>query len=405
MRETQKTENHSMWQNRDYVRLLLAQVISLIGTGVSSVCLALLAYELAGADASQVLSIAFAIKMFAYIVLAPLFGALNHRLNPKSTLIILDLLRGLTLLLLPWVVHVWQVYLLMFVIHACSAAFTPLYQAVIPIVLPNREDYTKALSYSRVAFDLEQVISPLLTALMLLTISFRTLFLLDAGTFVISAILIALCQLSSVQTNQSFSPLKKSVVTQSLSNYLAHSSLRTLWFAYLAAASAGAMVLVNTVVYVSELLVGNEAQTALALFVVGLGSIAVAFALPKLLLTHSANAFHLPGIGIICTSMLIGMLTPDWPGFIALCLGLGVGMSLIQTTAGLIITAVAGQEQASAYFAAHFSLTHFWWLITYLCAGFSAAWLGLSGSFAVMLSLCLFSLIAYWRETRLSDLH
>ncbi|MGL6259230.1 hypothetical protein [Vibrio sp. WXL210] len=82
--------------------------------------------------------------------------------------------------------------------------------------------------------------------------------------------------------------------------------------------------------------------------------------------------FILPGIGIICAAMLVGMLTPNWPGFIALCFGLGVGMSLIQTTAGLIITSVAGQEQASAYFAAHFSLTHFWWLVTYLCAGFSA---------------------------------
>ncbi|MGL6259229.1 MFS transporter [Vibrio sp. WXL210] len=187
-----------MWQNRNYVRLLLAQVVSLIGTGVSSVYLALLAYELAGASASQVLSIAFAIKMFAYIVLAPIFSALTYTLNKKHTLIVLDLCRGLTLLFLPLIEQVWQVYLLMFIIFACSAAFTPLYQALLPQVLPDRDDYAKALSYSRVAFDLEQVISPLLTALMLLTISFRTLFLLDAGAFVISAILIKLFSASLI---------------------------------------------------------------------------------------------------------------------------------------------------------------------------------------------------------------
>lgn len=52
--------------NRTYRHLFLAQVIALIGTGLATLALGLLAFDLAGADAGAVLGTAFAIKMVAY---------------------------------------------------------------------------------------------------------------------------------------------------------------------------------------------------------------------------------------------------------------------------------------------------------------------------------------------------
>ncbi len=48
-----------------YRRLFLAQVLSLLGTGLATVALGLLAFELAGAEAGAVLGTALAIKMVA----------------------------------------------------------------------------------------------------------------------------------------------------------------------------------------------------------------------------------------------------------------------------------------------------------------------------------------------------
>src|SRR3546814_6480769 len=45
----------------------LAQIIALVGTGLATVALGLLAYEIAGAKAGAVLGTAMAIKMVAYI--------------------------------------------------------------------------------------------------------------------------------------------------------------------------------------------------------------------------------------------------------------------------------------------------------------------------------------------------
>lgn len=82
----------------------------------------------------------------------------------------MDLVRAAIALLLPFVTQVWQVYVLIFLLQAASAAFTPTFQATIPDVLPAEKDYTHALSLSRLAYDLESLLSPTLAA-MLLTVT------------------------------------------------------------------------------------------------------------------------------------------------------------------------------------------------------------------------------------------
>lgn len=388
--------NNSIWSNRNYVRLFLAQITSLVGTGLSSICLALLAYELTDSDASLVLSIAFALKMIAYIGLAPVFAVLSQRWSKKKALLVLDLLRATLFIALPFANQVWHIYVLMFAINACSAAFTPLFQATLPSVLPKREHYTKALSFSRVAYDLEQIVSPLLSAILLTIISFRHLFWIDALTFVLSAILI---YFSFIPAKERQSERIETLTLRSLyhgvSAYLAHPSLRLLWCAYLAAASASAMVIVNTVVYVHDILLGGDNETALALFAVGLGSMVVALLLPKLMKAKKPQHYQQYGIMMICTAFYIGTWLPSWFGFTVLCFSLGVGMSCIQTTSGLVINDASAGEETSQYFAAHFSLTHFWWLLTYLAAGLSASIFGLENAFWVMFVLSSISGLMY----------
>ena len=79
----------------------------------------------------------------------------------------LDLARAAIALLLPFVTEVWQVYALILVLQSCSAVFTPTFQATIPDVLPDEAGYTRALSLSRLAYDLESLASPILAAALL----------------------------------------------------------------------------------------------------------------------------------------------------------------------------------------------------------------------------------------------
>ena len=106
----------SVLKNRTYRHLFTAQVIALVGTGLMTVALGLLAYELAGADAGAVLGSALAIKMLAYVGVAPVAQAFADQFPRRSLLVALDLVRAVVAICLPFVTEVWQIYLLIFVL-------------------------------------------------------------------------------------------------------------------------------------------------------------------------------------------------------------------------------------------------------------------------------------------------
>jgi MFS family permease len=85
-----------------------------------------------------VLGTAMAIKMIAYIGVAPAVGAYASRLPRRSFLVAMDVIRGLVALALPFVDQVWQVYFLIFVLQSASAGFTPTFQATILTCCPTR---------------------------------------------------------------------------------------------------------------------------------------------------------------------------------------------------------------------------------------------------------------------------
>ena len=81
-------------KNKSYCHLFSAQVIALLGTGLTTVALALLAYDLAGDKAGTVLGTALALKMVAYVTIAPIVSGLAASLPRKKVLVTLDFIRA-----------------------------------------------------------------------------------------------------------------------------------------------------------------------------------------------------------------------------------------------------------------------------------------------------------------------
>src|SRR5215213_10018574 len=182
----------SVLANRTYRHLFAAQVIALIGTGMMTVALGLLAFKIAGDKAGAVLGTALAIKMIAYVGVAPVVGGFANLLPRRAFLVAMDITRAAVALALPFVDQVWQVYVLIFLLQSASAAFTPTFQATIPDVLPDEAEYTRALSLSRLAYDMESLLSPMLAAALLTVISFHWLFAGTVVGFLVSALLVVL---------------------------------------------------------------------------------------------------------------------------------------------------------------------------------------------------------------------
>ncbi|MEQ9246661.1 MAG: MFS transporter, partial [Nitratireductor sp.] len=287
----------------------------------------------------------------------------------------LDLVRAGVAVFLPFVTEIWQVYILIFMLQSASAAFTPTFQATIPDILPDEKAYTRALSLSRLAYDLESVVSPMLAAALLSFITFHSLF---AGTvigFLASAALVVSVALPSPKPARPRGIYDRT--TRGIRIYLATPRLRGLLAVNLAVASAGALVIVNTVVYVQAAFGLDNQATALALAAFGGGSMAAALALPRLLDTVPDRTAMLTGASLLAAGTVLAAVLPGYGWMLPLWFVLGIGYSTAQTPSGRLLRRSANPEDRPALFAAQFALSHACWLIAYPLAGWAGAALGL----------------------------
>ncbi|WP_147125452.1 MFS transporter [Shimia ponticola] len=391
----------SVLQDKTYRRLFLAQIVALMGTGLATVALGLLAYELAGGNAALLLGTIFAIKMVAYVTVAPIAAALAERLPRRKVLIALDLVRGAVALALPFVTETWQVYVLILILQSASAGFTPIFQATIPDILPEEDRYTRALSLSRLAYDLESLLSPAMAALLLLIVSHDALFVGTSVGFLASALLVLSVALPAPKPAQPRPFYDRT--TRGVRIYLATPRLRGLLGFSMAVSAAGAMVLVNTVVLVKDSLGMTDTAVAVTMAAFGGGSMVAALALPRLLdrwadrpvMTAGACAMVAGLLGLLGGQAAFGLSLLLILG----CWGLiGLGYSAVLTPSGRLLRRSAQPEDRPAIFAAQFALSHACWLITYPLAGLLMTVGGAALAVAVLAALATGGILVALRQ-------
>ncbi|MDA5555339.1 MFS transporter [Shimia sp. MMG029] len=386
--------------DKTYRHLFLAQLVALLGTGLATVAMGLLAFDLAGESAALVLGTVFTIKMVAYVGIGPIAGAFADRVNRRALLVTLDVVRGSAALCLPFVTEVWQLYVLIFLLQSASAAFTPTFQATIPDVLPDEARYTRALSLSRLAYDLENIISPTLAALLLVVLSYDALFLGTVVGFGASALLLISVALPSPKAAEARGVYDRT--TRGIRIYLATPRLRGLLGLSFAASSAGAMVLVNSVALVRGDLGMSESALAWTVFGFGLGSMIVAFTLPRLLDHVSDRSVMLVG-GLIMVGALLAIALVvvvrglSWPLLFGTWLLIGLGYSAVLTPSGRLLTRSSHPEDRPAVFAAQFALSHACWLVAYPLSGWLMTAFGAVAAFVVLALVAALGIIAALR--------
>ncbi len=374
--------------NLAFRRLFTAQVVALIGTGLLTVALGLLAYDIAGSSAGAVLGTALAIKMIAYVFVAPIVSSLTNALPRKLVLVTADAVRALTAVALPFIDQVWQIYVLIFVLQAASATFTPTFQAVIPAVVPDTRQYTRALTLSRLAYDLESLVSPLIAVALLTVISFHTLFVGTALGFVVSAVMVIGTRLPKHVAAERSRP------ADGIRTFVKNHELQGLMALNTVVAAATALVTVNSVVYVRDLFGGGSSSLAIALGFYGAGSMVAALFIPRALGSTSDHRLMLTGAAVsvagTAAATAVSTLTGGPTAWIALATTwsiLGIGTSMINTPSARILRRESEERTRTSIFTAQFSLSHAAFLITYPVAGWVGAQFGQFTAAAVLTGL------------------
>ena len=397
----------SVLSEKSFRNLFFAQNFSLLGNGLATIAISLLAFDLAGRNAALILSGLFTIKMLIYVIFSPFAGAIADKFDTKKYLIIQDVIRAIAAFGLIFVREIWHLYIIIVLIYLSTAAFTPIYQSAIPKIFKDETDYTKALSLFRIAQDMENILSYALATLLLLFLNYNLLFV---GTFIgyfvsallISGIIFPFLSKTSGKKEDNFSIN----LTLGIKRYLNISELRGLMFLNLAVSAGGSMILVNTIILVRSSLELSEIAFSITMLVFGAGCIFAAIIIPYLSKEMTVSRIMLAGsnlLSIVFVALAFWLILFDFIWFVLLLAWFisGFGYTLLLTPMGRVIRKVSSADEFSQVYSAQFSLSHLCWLFMYPLSGYLMT---ISGGPLTLLTLALLivcsNIIAAWHFRR-----
>lgn len=173
--------------NRQFAALWFGQSVSQLGDAIIEVTLPIWAAILTN-DPTQVALVA-ATEVLPGILLGPFTGALVDRWNPRTTMIVCDLLRaGLisSLLLVPPAILLWYLYVVSFSIALVGSFFSPAKNVVLRLVI-EEEEIVRAQALSRTTQSITLILGPVLGSALLFFFGPKVGLLLDAFSFGIGA--------------------------------------------------------------------------------------------------------------------------------------------------------------------------------------------------------------------------
>lgn len=169
---------------RGFLVIWAGQVVSLLGTGMTSFALIIYAYELT--ESATVVALVGISAFAPAVVFSPVAGALVDRWNRKAVMALADLGAGastaaLLILLLTGQLQVWHLFPAVAVAGIFQAFHFPAFSAAITMMI-SKEHYARASGLVSTAGSLSAILSPLLAVSLLATVGLGWIFFFDIAT-------------------------------------------------------------------------------------------------------------------------------------------------------------------------------------------------------------------------------
>src|SRR5262245_55746914 len=177
-------------KHRNFLRLWLAQLISQFGDRIHQLALVGLIAE---RDPGNVAGLAklLAFTILPVFVIQPFAGVLVDRWDRRTTLFICDIVRGLIVALIPFIFFYWHrmapIYAIVFLVFCFSRFYIPAKLSIIPDLVPET-NLLDANSLMTVTGMIAFVIGCAVGGFLIDFYGARNGFLIDAGTYFISAL-------------------------------------------------------------------------------------------------------------------------------------------------------------------------------------------------------------------------
>ncbi|MDO8210818.1 MFS transporter [Conexibacter sp. CPCC 206217] len=185
---------HRLWGHKDFRWLFLSQTISTTGDRIVLVALALLVTERTGSTAD--LGLVMGVYTAAHLVFVLFGGVWADRLPRHRIMLSTDLMRGslhalLAVLILTDHITIWELVAIEALFGTAEAFFRPAFSGLVPQTVPE-ELIQEANALNNLTQTIAEFAGPAIATALVLTLGTGTAFAVDAGTFFVSACLLAL---------------------------------------------------------------------------------------------------------------------------------------------------------------------------------------------------------------------
>src|SRR5882672_10673420 len=185
----------------EFWKFWLGQTISNLGTSFTQFALPLLVFKLTGSALN--LAITTAATFLPYLLFGLVIGAWVDRIDRKRLMIATDVARAVVIVSIPLLASIdrlaveW-IYVVSFLSTTLSICFNAAEFAAIPSLVPS--DHSEALVTAngriQASYSAAAVIGPLLAGALVAFVSIPLLLLIDAASFLLSAVSLGVIRLS-----------------------------------------------------------------------------------------------------------------------------------------------------------------------------------------------------------------
>jgi MFS family permease len=183
--------NDSLLKNARFLRLWIGQGTSFLGDAVSMVALVVLVVQVTGS--ASAVGGALIARLLPTLA-SPLAGVLADRLDRRLVLVASDLARAGLVVGLVFATNLATIYVLVFLLGLARTLFNPTVRAAFPSVV-GRGDLTRANALIGGTFSVSETAGPALGGLLVATVGVDAAFVLDAASYLISAVMLSLIPL------------------------------------------------------------------------------------------------------------------------------------------------------------------------------------------------------------------
>ncbi|KXZ39238.1 MFS-type transporter involved in bile tolerance, Atg22 family [Alkalithermobacter thermoalcaliphilus JW-YL-7 = DSM 7308] len=191
-------------KNKNFIIVVIGQIISLLGNAIQRFCMSLYILDLTGSAA--VFSSVLAISTIPYIIFAPIAGLLADTINRKKIMLYLDFISAILMGIYSIVImsgrdNIIILGSVMFILSTIYTLYTPSVTACIPQIV-DKEKLTPANGVIQQVGATVNLIGPILAGILYSFVGIKTIVILNAISFLIAAILEIFLEIPDIKFKQ-----------------------------------------------------------------------------------------------------------------------------------------------------------------------------------------------------------